>query len=107
MTDIAGRFAELGDRTWTDVPPGYVFRWPGPSGTGPNRPFDLLKRADYNAWGPAWLVRCVQHWTYASADTADEGNRLGTSAGRMTWCTQCTEETKPRPRRARHRELAG
>ena len=65
------------------APQGYMIRWPKPA-------FDLLKRTDQAPEGsPAWLVRCNSHGTTTPAKDTRAADKLGTRAGRLTWCKGC------------------
>lgn len=87
MTRQAGRFANIPDWRWTDNPPGYALRW-----ADQDRPFDLLIRQAWMAYGPPWLVRCNAHNTTHQAQSTAEADQLGTREGRLTWCEQCIKE---------------
>jgi hypothetical protein len=78
-----------GDQAHAPAPEGYEIRWPKPA-------FDLLKRTD--GWRTAhpdsnpWLVRCNAHGTTTKASDTKEGDKLGSKAGRLTWCKKCQAE---------------
>jgi len=73
-------------KTHAPAPEGYSIRWPKPA-------FDLLKRDDSAPEGsPAWLVRCNVHGTTTPAKDTRAADRLGTRAGRLTWCPACKAE---------------
>jgi hypothetical protein len=77
--------ARLADalKTHAPAPDGYSIRWPKPA-------FDLLKRDDSAPEGsPAWLVRCNSHGTTTPAAGTRAADKLGTRAGRLTWCKGC------------------
>lgn len=70
-------------KTHAPAPDGYSIRWPKPA-------FDLLKRDDSAPEGsPAWLVRCNAHGTTTPAKDTRAADKLGTRAGRLTWCKGC------------------
>jgi hypothetical protein len=70
-------------KTHAPAPEGYSIRWPKPA-------FDLLKRDDSAPEGsPAWLVRCNAHGTTTEAKDTKAADKLGTKAGRLTWCKGC------------------
>ena len=70
-------------KTHAPAPEGYEIRWPKPA-------FDLLKRTDQAPEGsPAWLVRCNLHLTTTQAKDTRAADKLGTRAGRLTWCKGC------------------
>ena len=65
------------------APQGYEIRWPKPG-------FDLLKRtAEAPEGSPAWLVRCNTHQATTPAENTKAADKLGTRAGRLTWCKGC------------------
>lgn len=70
-------------KTHAPAPEGYSIRWPKPA-------FDLLKRtAEAPEGSPAWLVRCNSHGTSTPAADTKAADKLGTKAGRLTWCRGC------------------
>jgi hypothetical protein len=73
-------------KTHAPAPEGYSIRWPKPA-------FDLLKRDDSAPEdSPAWLVRCNAHGTTTPAADTRAAEKLGTRAGRLTWCQGCKAE---------------
>jgi hypothetical protein len=73
-------------KTHAPAPEGYQIRWPKGG-------YDLLKaNAQAPEGSPAWLVRCNAHGTTTPAANGKAGDKLGTTAGRLTWCRGCKAE---------------
>lgn len=82
-------------KTHAPAPEGYSIRWPKPA-------FDLLKRDDSAPEdSPAWLVRCNAHGTTTPAKDTRAADKLGTRAGRLTWCKGCKADAAKAARTSR------
>lgn len=63
------------------LPKGYEAKWTKPG-------YDLLKRtASAKGDGPAWYVTCNTHGQMTEAKSAKDGDSLGTTKARATWCS--------------------